>query len=94
MRSELPGHSRRVGKSYDGERPVFAEATFMIERGDKVAFAGPRKWKSTTVKAIMREIDFNGSALAGSCPDWLLCPKTCSSAHGELTVFQTIDDIV
>ncbi|MDE6187087.1 MAG: ATP-binding cassette domain-containing protein, partial [Duncaniella sp.] len=83
-----------VGKSYDG-KPVFTGATFMIERGDKVAFAGRNgEGKSTMVKAIMREIDFNGSlALGHNVQIGYFAQNSASLLDGELTVFQTIDDI-
>ncbi len=83
-----------VGKSYDG-KPVFVEATFMIERGDKVAFAGRNgEGKSTMVKAIMREIDFNGSlSLGHNVKIGYFAQNSASLLDGELTVFQTIDDI-
>lgn len=83
-----------VGKSYDG-KPVFADATFMIERGDKVAFAGRNgEGKSTMVKAIMREIDFNGSlSLGHNVKIGYFAQNSASLLDGELTVFQTIDDI-
>lgn len=83
-----------VGKSYDG-KPVFAEATFMIERGDKVAFAGRNgEGKSTMVKAIMREIDYNGSlSLGHNVKIGYFAQNSASLLDGELTVFQTIDDI-
>ncbi len=83
-----------VGKSYDG-KPVFAGATFMIERGDKVAFAGRNgEGKSTMVKAIMREIDFNGSLELGhNVQIGYFAQNSASLLDGELTVFQTIDDI-
>ena len=83
-----------VGKSYDG-KPVFAEATFMIERGDKVAFAGRNgEGKSTMAKAIMREIDYNGSlSLGHNVKIGYFAQNSASLLDGELTVFQTIDDI-
>lgn len=83
-----------VGKSYDG-KPVFAGATFMIERGDKVAFAGRNgEGKSTMVKAIMQEIDFDGSlALGHNVQIGYFAQNSASLLDGELTVFQTIDDI-
>lgn len=83
-----------VGKSYDG-KPVFSGATFMIERGDKVAFAGRNgEGKSTMVKAIMREIDFDGSLTLGhNVQIGYFAQNSASLLDGELTVFQTIDDI-
>lgn len=83
-----------VGKSYDG-KPVFSGATFMIERGDKVAFAGRNgEGKSTMVKAIMREIDFDGSLTLGhNVQIGYFAQNSASLLDGELTVFQTIDEI-
>ncbi len=47
-----------VSKSYD-EHLVFSNANVTLERGDKVAFVGRNgEGKSTLVKAIMNEIDF------------------------------------
>lgn len=93
-RGSYPVIADGVGKSYDG-KPVFAEATFMIERGDKVAFAGRNgEGKSTMVKAIMREIDFNGSlSLGHNVQIGYFAQNSASLLDGELTVFQTIDDI-
>ena len=83
-----------VGKSYDG-KPVFAGATFMIERGDKVAFAGRNgEGKSTMVKAIMREIDFDGSlALGHNVQIGYFAQNSALLLDGELTLSQNIDDI-
>ncbi len=83
-----------VGKSYDG-KTVFANASFMIERGDKVAFAGRNgEGKSTMVKAIMREIEHEGSlALGHNVQIGYFAQNSASLLDGELTVFQTIDDI-
>ena len=62
---QLPGHRRRSRQELRWEACV-RRATFMIERGDKVAFAGRNgEGKSTMVKAIMREIDFDGSLALG-----------------------------
>jgi len=83
-----------VGKSYDGNT-VFANATFTIERGDKVAFAGRNgEGKSTMVKAIMKEIDFDGDLKLGhNVQIGYFAQNSASLLDGELTVFQTIDDI-
>ncbi|MDE7394217.1 MAG: ATP-binding cassette domain-containing protein, partial [Muribaculaceae bacterium] len=60
-----PVIAESVGKSYDGKQ-VFSGASFTIERGDKVAFAGRNgEGKSTMVKAIMGEIPFDGTLTLG-----------------------------
>lgn len=83
-----------VGKSYDGKQ-VFANAWFTIERGDKVAFAGRNgEGKSTMVKAIMREIEHQGTLTLGhNVQIGYFAQNSASMLDGELTVFQTIDDI-
>ncbi len=83
-----------VGKSYDGV-PVFSNASFMIERGDKVAFAGRNgEGKSTMVKAIMNEITHDGKLTLGhNVKIGYFAQNSASLLDGELTVFQTIDDI-
>ena len=84
----------RVGKSYDGQT-VFSEASFTIGRGDKVAFAGRNgEGKSTMVKAIMGEISHDGTLTLGhNVRIGYFAQNSASLLDGELTVFQTIDDI-
>lgn len=83
-----------VGKSYDGV-PVFANASFTIERGDKVAFAGTNgEGKSTMVKAIMKEISHDGTLTLGhNVKIGYFAQNSASLLDENLTVFQTIDDI-
>lgn len=83
-----------VGKSYDGT-PVFSNASFTIHRGDKVAFAGRNgEGKSTMVKAIMREIDYDGTLTIGhNVQIGYFAQNSASLLDENLTVFQTIDDI-
>ena len=83
-----------VGKSYDGV-PVFANASFTIERGDKVAFAGKNgEGKSTMVKAIMNEISHEGTLTLGhNVKIGYFAQNSASLLDENLTVFQTIDDI-
>ncbi len=83
-----------VGKSYDGV-PVFSNATFTIERGDKVAFAGRNgEGKSTMVKAIMNEISHDGTlTLGNNVKIGYFAQNSAALLDENLTVFQTIDDI-
>ena len=54
-----------LSKSY-GEHVVFNNANLVIERGEKVAFVGKNgEGKSTMIKAIMNEIDFQGKMEIG-----------------------------
>ena len=89
-----PVVAESVGKAYDGKR-VFANATFMIERGDKVAFVGRNgEGKSTLVKCIMNEIGHEGTLTLGhNAKIGYFAQNQASLLDEELTVFQTIDDI-
>ncbi len=83
-----------VGKSY-GDKAVFDNASFTIERGDKVAFVGKNgEGKSTMVKAIMGEIEHSGAlSLGHNVKIGYFAQNSASLLDDELTVFQTIDDI-
>lgn len=83
-----------VGKAYDGNT-IFADATFTINRGDKVAFAGRNgEGKSTMVKAIMGEIEHDGMLKLGhNVQIGYFAQNSASLLDEDLTVFQTIDDI-
>ena len=83
-----------VGKSY-GDHVVFQNASFMIERGEKIAFVGRNgEGKSTLVKCIMGEIPFDGQLTLGYNVQVAYFAQNQASLLDEnLTVFQTIDDI-
>ena len=83
-----------VGKSY-GEHNVFANASFTIERGEKVAFVGKNgEGKSTLIKSIMKEIDYDGTLTIGhNVMIGYFAQNQASQLDEELTVFQTIDDV-
>jgi ATP-binding cassette subfamily F protein 3 len=83
-----------LGKNYD-DKQVFSNASFTIERGEKVAFVGRNgEGKSTLVKAIMGEIDFEGKlSLGHNTLIGYFAQNEASLLDENLTVFQTIDDI-
>ena len=83
-----------VGKSY-GDHLVFSNASFTIERGQKVAFVGKNgEGKSTMVKCIMNEIDHDGTLTLGhNVQIGYFSQNQASLLDENLTVFQTIDDI-
>ncbi len=89
-----PVQADGVGKSFDGHE-VFSNATFMIERGDKVAFVGRNgEGKSTMVKCIMNELKHDGTLTLGHNVQIAYFAQNQASLLDEnLTVFQTIDDI-
>ena len=78
-----------------GDHVVFQHASLTIARGDKVAFVGKNgEGKSTMVKAIMGEIDFEGKCQLGhGSLIGYFAQNQASLLDGELTIFQTIDQI-
>lgn len=89
-----PVIAETAGKSYEG-KTVFSNASFTIHRGDKVAFAGRNgEGKSTMVKAIMREIEYDGTITLGhNVQIGYFAQNSASLLDENLTVFQIIDDI-
>lgn len=89
-----PVSAENVGKCY-GEKRIFANANFMIERGEKLAFVGKNgEGKSTLVKAIMGEIEHEGKLTLGhNVKIGYFAQNQASLLDDNLTVFQTIDDI-
>jgi ATP-binding cassette subfamily F protein 3 len=83
-----------MSKKY-GDHVVFQDASFTIERGEKIAFVGKNgEGKSTMVKAIMGEIDFDGKLQVGhNSLIGYFAQNQASMLDEELTVFQTIDII-
>ncbi len=83
-----------VSKTY-GDHLVFKDASVTIERGEKVAFVGRNgEGKSTLVKAIMGEIEFEGNIKLGhNSMIGYFAQNQASLLDEDLTVFQTIDNI-
>ncbi len=83
-----------VGKSF-GDHTVFSGASFTIERGEKIAFVGRNgEGKSTMVKCIMGELEHDGRLELGhNVKIGYFAQNQASMLDGELTVFQTIDDV-
>ena len=83
-----------VGKAYD-EKRVFANASFTIQRGEKVAFVGKNgEGKSTMMKCIMEEIEHEGKMQIGhNVMIGYFAQNQAAMLDDTLTVFETIDDI-
>lgn len=83
-----------LAKTY-GDHNVFSNANFTIERGEKVAFVGRNgEGKSTLVKCIMREIEYDGHLTLGhNVQIGYFAQNQASLLDENLTVFQTIDDV-
>ncbi|MCP9754551.1 ABC transporter ATP-binding protein [Lacihabitans sp. CCS-44] len=84
----------QVSKSY-GDHLVFKEANITIERGQKVAFVGKNgEGKSTMVKAIMGEIDFEGDLKVGHNGFiGYFAQNQASLLDEELSIFDTVEQI-
>jgi ATP-binding cassette, subfamily F, member 3 len=78
-----------------GEHTVFQDASLTIERGEKVAFVGKNgEGKSTLVKAIMGELEYEGKLQLGhNSMIGYFAQNQAALLDEDLTVFQTIDQI-
>src|SRR5687767_10432980 len=78
-----------------GDYTVFKDASLTIERGERVAFVGKNgEGKSTLVKAIMGEIEYQGKVQLGhNSMIGYFAQNQASMLDEDLTVFQTIDQI-
>lgn len=78
-----------------GEHVVFKDASMSIARGQKVSFVGRNgEGKSTMIKAIMGEIDFEGTcALGHNAKVGYFAQNQAALLDKELTVFQTVDEV-
>ena len=84
----------QVAKNY-GEHQVFANVDMMIKRGEKVAFVGKNgEGKSTLVKCIMGEIDYQGTLKVGhNTQIGYFAQNQAQLLDENLTVFETIDNV-
>ncbi|AWH85279.1 glycosyl transferase family 2 [Flavobacterium album] len=91
---QYPVVVNELSKSY-GDHVVFKDASMVIERGQKVAFVGRNgEGKSTMVKAIMGEIDFEGKMEVGhNVQIGYFAQNQAAMLDENLTVFETIDQI-
>jgi ATP-binding cassette subfamily F protein 3 len=78
-----------------GDHVVFQDASFTIARGERVALIGKNgEGKSTLVKAIMGQIEFEGKLQVGhNSLIGYFAQNQAALLDEDLTVFQTIDQI-
>ncbi|MCH2223634.1 MAG: ATP-binding cassette domain-containing protein [Crocinitomicaceae bacterium] len=91
---DYPVIAKGLSKSY-GDHVVFKDADLSISRGEKVSFVGRNgEGKSTMIKAIMGEIEFEGEcALGHNAKVGYFAQNQASLLDPDLTVFQTVDQI-
>ena len=83
-----------VAMAFDG-KTIFSGVNLTVERGDKIAFVGRNgEGKSTLVKCIMGQLQNEGHLQLGhNVQIGYFAQNQASLLDGELTVFQTIDDV-
>ncbi|EHO13189.1 hypothetical protein HMPREF9714_01023 [Myroides odoratimimus CCUG 12901] len=91
---QYPVVVKEMSKSY-GDHVVFKDANIVIERGQKVSFVGKNgEGKSTMIKAIMKEIEFEGSLEIGhNVQIGYFAQNQASLLDEDLTIFETVDRI-
>ena len=89
-----------VAKSFENPdtgkvKLIFSGVNLTVERGDKIAFVGRNgEGKSTLVKCIMQQLEHEGKLELGhNVQIGYFAQNQASLLDGELTVFQTIDDV-
>lgn len=85
---------RNFSKSY-GSKIIFQNMDLVLGRGEKIALLGPNGvGKSTLVKAINQQTDFDGELIFGhNVSIGYFAQDSAEKLDGEKTVFETIDDI-
>jgi ATP-binding cassette subfamily F protein 3 len=83
-----------LSKQYD-EHLVFADVSFIVERGKRIALVGKNgEGKSTFVKCLMGQTDFGGKlSLGHNTMIGYFAQNEASLLNEEITVFETIDDV-
>lgn len=91
---DYPVTVQGLTKSY-GDHVVFRDADMVIKRGQKVSFVGRNgEGKSTMIKAIMEEIDFEGTCELGhNAKVGYFAQNQASLLDPDLTIFQTVDNV-
>ncbi|WP_033957518.1 ABC-F family ATP-binding cassette domain-containing protein [Psychroserpens jangbogonensis] len=91
---DYPVTVKDVSKSY-GDHAVFKDANMSIARGEKVCFVGRNgEGKSTMIKAILGEIDVEGTCSLGhNVKVGYFAQNQAALLDESLTIFQTVDEV-
>lgn len=91
---DYPVSVQNLTKKYD-DVVVFSDANMSIKRGEKVSFVGRNgEGKSTMIKAILGQIDFEGECSLGhNVHVGYFAQNQAALLDNDLTVFQTVDEV-
>lgn len=91
---DYPVKVENMSKSY-GDHSIFKEANMAIARGEKVSFVGQNgQGKSTMIKAIMGQIDFEGvCGLGHNAKVGYFAQNEASLLDNDITIFETVDNV-
>lgn len=95
--SKTPGkvviEAEHVSKSY-GDKNIFKDISLLVERGSKLAFVGQNgQGKSTFVKAIVKEIDYEGHIKLGHNVELgYFAQNQAEYLDGEITLLETMQN--
>jgi ATP-binding cassette subfamily F protein 3 len=95
--SKVPGkvviEAEHVTKKY-GDKTILKDIELLVERGSKIAFVGQNgQGKSTFIKAIVHEFDFQGTIKLGhNVQVGYFAQNQAEYLDGEITLLQTMED--
>ncbi len=91
---DYPVSVEELTKTY-GDHVVFKDANLSIARGEKVSFVGRNgEGKSTMIKSILGEIDFEGKCSLGhNVQVGYFAQNQAALLDPDLTIFQTVDEV-
>ncbi len=91
---DYPIKVENMSKAYD-DHVVFKDANMAIRRGEKVSFVGRNgEGKSTMIKAIMGQIDFDGvCGLGHNAKVGYFAQNEASLLDNDISIFETVDNV-
>ncbi len=91
---DYPIKVEEMSKSY-GDHVIFKDANMAIARGEKVSFVGRNgEGKSTMIKAIMGQIDFEGKCgLGHNAKVGYFAQNEASLLDNDISIFETVDNV-
>jgi ATP-binding cassette subfamily F protein 3 len=95
--SKVPGkvviEAEHVTKKY-GDKTILKDIELLVERGSKIAFVGQNgQGKSTFIKAIVHEFEFEGSIKLGhNVQVGYFAQNQAEYLDGEITLLKTMED--